>query len=569
LPAEHLLIEEDAMSKNVICLTILAVVAAIALPAFAEDTRGEKQARAILIPTFHCISVYWSPAGGGDKRKVLVKYRRMGQQRWRMGLPLRYNPVNTPECKADYRGSLVNLTPGTTYQIALALEGTAERTECTGTTWSEEFPAKSEVKLSDRKTTLNVDKSGKPGAYVVYDGKGCTIDTGNRDDVGIAVRASYVILRGFTIRNVKEHGIRLFSGHHIVIEDCDISKWGSESEKGWGKNYQACVFSNNRDLRAVVIQRCRMHHPTWDTNSWAEKHLKSTHPRGPQTIAFWESAGNHVIRYNECFSDKDHYFNDGMGAGKNGGHRGFPGADSDIYCNYVANCWDDGIEAEGGDQNVRIWGNYIEDVLIPIANAATSIGPLYVWRNVSGRCYSPPKSSWNMTHGPFIKMGYAGGDKWMTGHMYIFNNTIFQENDNGAGGLGGGGRIIKHCTTRNNILHVRKTDRRSIAVSRGHIDNDFDHDLTSAAFPEKHEKHGLKGSPRYVHGAGFDSKTRTGVFQLASGGKGVDAAAIIPNFCEPINGNKPDLGAHESGTPKMRFGVKAKFIPPGTVKTVR
>ncbi|MDP6635741.1 MAG: right-handed parallel beta-helix repeat-containing protein [Phycisphaerae bacterium] len=557
------------MRRNAIYVTILAVVAALAMPARAEEKRTKAEGRAFLVPTFHCIGVYWSPAGGGAKRKVLVKYRPNGRQEWRAGLPLRYHPVDTSECKADYRGSIVNLTPGTTYEIALTLEGTGVKTECRGTTWSEKFPAKSVVKVSDRNTTLNVKQSGKPGAYVVYDGGGCTIDTGNKEDVGIAVSASYVILRGFTIKNVKEHGIRLFSGHHIVIENCDISKWGSESEKGWGKNYQACVFSNNRDLRSVVIQRCRMHHPSWDTNSWAEKHVKSTHPRGPQTVVFWESAGNHVIRYNECWSDKDHYFNDAMGAGYNGGRRGFPGADSDIYCNYIANCWDDGIEAEGGDQNVRIWNNYVEDVLIPIANAAVSIGPLYVWRNVSGRAFSPRGSSWNMTHGPFIKMGYAGGEKWMTGHMYIFNNTVFQENDSGAGGLGGGGRIIKHCITRNNILHVRKSDRNSIASSRSHADNDFDHDLTSASFPKNQEKQGLKGTPRYVRGAGFDRKTLTGVFQLASGSKGVDAGAVIPNFCETINGNRPDIGAHESGTEKMRFGVRAEFVPPGTVKTIR
>jgi len=208
-------------------------------------------------------------------------------------------------------------------------------------------------------------------------------------------------------------------------------------------------------------------------------------------------------------------------------------------------------------------------VLIPIANAAASIGPLYVWRNVSGRSYSPPGSSWNMTHGPFIKMGYAGGEKWMTGHMYIFNNTVFQEDNNGAGGLGGGGRIIKHCTTRNNILRVRDGDSRSIAVSRSHVDNDFDHDLTSAAFPKNHERQGLKGSPQYIKGAGFDPATRTGMFHLAPGGKGVDSAVVIPNFCEAINGNRPDLGAHESGTGKMRFGVKAQFAPHGTVETTR
>ncbi len=550
------------MQRRAILATILALVAASPLTVQAKEPRDSGEHAAILVPTFHCISIYWSPPEGGQERQTLVRYRRSGEQQWHAGLPLRYHPIDTPECKADYRGSLVNLTPGTTYDIELTLEQTDQRAECQATTWTENFAVQSTVKVTDRDTTLKVDQSGRPEAYVVYDGTGCTVDTGNMEDLGIAVDASYVILRGFTIKNVKQHGIRIFNGHHIVIEDCDISKWGSESEQGWGKDSQACVFSNNKDLHSVIIQRCKLHHPSWDTNSWAEKHGKSTHPSGPQTIVFWESAGNHVIRYNECYSDEDHYFNDAMGAGKNGGYRGFPGADSDIYCNYVANCWDDGIEAEGGDQNVRIWNNYIEEVLIPIANAAVSIGPLYVWQNVSGRCYSPSDSTYGMTHGPFIKMGYAGGENWMTGHMYIFNNTIFQRDNDGAGGLGGDSRIIKHCVTRNNILHVRESDRRSIAVSRTHEDNDFDYDLTSAGVPDNQEEHGLKGTPQYVPGAGFDRQTKAGVFQLAPQSKGLAAALVIPNFCEAINGKQPDMGAHQSGSEKMVFGVTAQFVPP-------
>jgi hypothetical protein len=304
-----------------------------------------------------------------------------------------------------------------------------------------------------------------------------------------------------------------------------------------------------------------MHHPSWDTNSWAERHGKSTHPAGPQTVVFWESEGNHVIRYNECWSDKDHYFNDGMGAGNNGGFRGFPGADSDIYCNYIANCWDDGIEAEGGNQNVRIWNNYVEEVLIPIANAATSVGPLYVWRNVSGRSYSPPGSEWNMTHGPLVKMGFAGGEPWMTGHMYFFNNTIFQANGEGADGLGGSSRIIKHCLTRNNILHVRDTDSRSISTGTGE-DNDFDYDLLSGRHPAGQEKHGISGKPRFAAGAGFDFTAKAGTFQLAPGSPGYDEGTVIPNFCDVFTGQKPDMGAHEAGTAPMAFGVGARFVPP-------
>ncbi|NQV33666.1 MAG: right-handed parallel beta-helix repeat-containing protein [Phycisphaeraceae bacterium] len=547
------------------CITAIGIVAMCAACHAQSVPLTTSKAKALSVPTFHCLSVYWSPEQGGAGKQVSMKFREAGHRTWRNGLPMRYNPVKTPECKADYRGSIVNLKPGTLYEVALQLNDTEIRTRFKAATWSERFPAPSVIPCESHNRTLNVTQSGTPQSYVLYDGTGCTIDTQNKDDVGIAVNASYVILRGFTIKNVKEHGIRLFKGHHIVIEDCDISQWGSESEQGWGKNYQAALFSNQRDLHTVVIQRCKLHHPTWDTNSWAQKHGKSTHPAGPQTVVFWESEGNHVIRYNECWSDKDHYFNDAMGAGSNGGFRGFPGADSDIYGNYIANCWDDGIEAEGGDQNVRVWNNYIEEVLIPIANAAVSIGPFYAWRNVSGRCYSPPGSSWDMTHGPFFKMGFAGGEQWMTGHMYLFNNTIFQANDEGASGIGGSSRIIKHCVTRNNVLHVRHSDSHSISKGKN-VNNDFDYDLLSARHPEGQEKHGLSGKPTYAPGTGFNFKSKQGNFQLAPESPGYNQGVVIPNFCDVFTGNAPDTGAHEASTAPMEFGVKAQFIPPGAEK---
>jgi hypothetical protein len=541
----------------------LATIAILVLATNASAEDAASGAQASCVPTFHCLGLYWSPEKGEAGKKVLVKFREASQKAWQDGLAMRYNPVKTPECKGDYRGSIVNLKPGTSYEIALTLEGTEIHTALKCDTWNEKFPVASTVKGESSSATLNINKSGTPEGYILYDGSGCTIDGANKIDLGISVDASYVILRGFSIKNVKQHGIRLMKGHHIVIEDCDVSKWGSEEEKGFGFDYQGCVFSNNKDLRAVVVQRCKFHHPSWDSNSWAEEHNKSRHPAGPQTIVFWESEGNHVFRYNECWSDDDHYFNDVMGAGNNGSYRGFPGADSDIYCNYIANCWDDGIEAEGGDQNVRIWNNYTENTMISIANAACSIGPLYVWRNVSGRSFSPPGSEWNMTHGPFMKMGYADGEKWMTGHMYVFNNTIFQPKDEGEGPLGGDSRIIKHCVTRNNIFQSRSGETHSISTEKkSSVDNDFDFDLLSGRYPAEQEKHGIKGTPHYAPGAGFTFDTKSGIFHQAPDSPGIDKAEVIPNFCEAING-PPDMGAHEAGTPPMVYGLKAIFVPPG------
>lgn len=544
---------------------IAFVLLAFSPMVLAEDElAATSKVQASSISTFHCLSLYWSPEKGEAGKKVLVKFREAGQKAWRDGLPMRYNPVKTPECKGDYRGSIVHLKPGTAYEVVLTLEGADLRTSLKAATWNEKFPVASVVKGANANATVTLNKSGTPEGYILYDGTGCVIDCENRSDLGISVDASYVILRGYTIKNVKQHGIRLMGGHHIVIEDCDVSKWGSEEEKGFGFDYQGCVFSNKKDLHAVVIQRCKFHHPTWNTNSWAEDHNKSRHPAGPQTIVFWESEGNHVFRYNECWSDDAHYFNDVMGAGNNGSYRGFPGADCDIYCNYIANCWDDGIEAEGGNQNVRIWNNYIENTMMTMANAATSIGPLYIWRNVGGRSYSPPGSEWNLTHGNFMKMGFAGSETWMTGHMYVFNNTIFQPKDEGASGLGGDSRVIKHCVTRNNIFHARPGDTHSISTeSKSSIDNNFDFDLLSARYPADQEKHGIKGAPKYVPGTGFSFESKTGNFQQAPDSPGIKKGEVIPNFNDGING-APDMGAHEAGSPPMVYGLKAEFVPPGT-----
>ena len=120
----------------------------------------------------------------------------------------------------------------------------------------------------------------------------------------------------------------------------------------------SAIFSRSDTLKRLVVQRCKLHHPTFDGSTWYEP-TYPTHTRGPQCISLFNTAGNHVIRYNECYSDLEHMYNDVIGGGSNGSFRGSPGHDSDIYGNLVSHCWDDGLEVEGGNRNVRVWDNYI------------------------------------------------------------------------------------------------------------------------------------------------------------------------------------------------------------------
>ena len=146
----------------------------------------------------------------------------------------------------------------------------------------------------------------------------------------------------------------------------------------------------------------------------------------------------------------------------------------------------------------------------------------------------------------------------MTGHQYIFHNTLFQSDEwLPTGGLGGN-RIVKHTVSRNNILHVRSPQNRSISEAKQNVDNDFDYDLYNGRVPQDQEAHGIRGEPVYAAGAGFDPGTGAGRFQLAPESPGAGAGQPLPNFSTEYTGSAPDVGAHQRGAPSMRYGVNAR-----------
>jgi hypothetical protein len=532
----------------------------------AGVVRGDAGPQAV--PTFHCIGIYWSPADGAKENTCHVHYRPAGVPDWREALPLWFDgrqAQNLPaERVREYRGSIVNLTPGTQYEIELSLEKTGRQATISVRTWSEDFPLGQTVPLRDGSTPVIVSQSGSPEGYVLYlpaPGRPtATLDVAGQYPQCIEVRASYVILRGLTLKNAQQHGIRIFAGcHDIVIENCDISGWGRIADDGWGQDYDGAIYCKDRDLRRVIIQRNYLHHPRSNSNNWQQSRVvpgqgPSKHPQGPQTVVFWDSEGNHVIRYNTVDSDDSHYYNDIFGAGANSSVRGFPNRDSDIYGNLLTCCWDDAIESEGANCNVRIWGNYVARCYVGIACASTSLGPLYVWRNVSGMMQVAP----NQWDGGFLKTGDALGG----GRVFVFHNTILQpaRTPGGGGepagarvGLGWGGQIV-NATSRNNILHVASAPIWDLKPDPF---GDYDYDLYSGTrpIPAGQERHGIKGVPKYADGSRLEDGTAW--FPLALDSPGRDAGLRLPNFNDDLKDQGPDIGAHEAGTPPMEFGLDA------------
>ncbi|MHC5038655.1 MAG: right-handed parallel beta-helix repeat-containing protein [Planctomycetota bacterium] len=559
----------------------------------AERLLAGEEAKAV--PTFHCIGLSFRTAKGSEKTECRVKVRKAGSTAWKSALPLWFdarNEIIPAERRREYRGSIVGLDPGTRYEIELSLSGTKRKKQLVATTWPEDFPIQRRVVVAPAgKKPLVIRNGGSPRGFVLYapgPRSKAVIEVPNQDGVcGVHVKASYVIVRGLTIQGGR-NGILIDPDvHDVVIEHCDISGWGlhddqddPEGKFAWGRDLDAAVYAGRWEgapkTERLVIQRNRLHHPRWDSNSWAE-YRKSVdvgrkdhyHPKGPQGITLVRCGGNHVIRYNEIFSDDTHCFNDGIGGGSNYSFDGVPNHDSDIYGNRISHCWDDGIEAEGANCNVRIWGNHIDRTMVKIATAATSVGPLYIFRNVSGISLWAPQAKHINARGPFLKMGgkTLKGTRFGDGRIYVFHNTLLQPKaqegaavDHGCSyGLVDHGGNMTNTVSRNNIFQVPSQKPHWTSINDKHRSplNDFDYDLFSGKIiaVEGSEKHGRRGKPL------FDPRNRfgkgKGEFRLSTKSPGYDAGVRLPNFNDGFTGRAPDMGAHEAGSPPMEFGVEA------------
>lgn len=529
------------------------------------------------VATFECVGLYWAPPVGAEDNICRVRYRPAGTEAWREALPLWYDVRNR-----EYRGSVVGLQPGTSYEFQLRLEKSDTEVSLTGKTWAEDFPVARTVTLPPgiSNQTLEITEGGTRDGYVLYTsqpGVRSEIDVADGSPTCIDVKASYVIISDLTLRGASEHGIKLMGPvHDVVIEGCDISGWGRVAPDGFGKNLDAGISGLDPGIARIVIQKNKIHHPRANANDWLQDRpgtgeKSSSHPNGPQAVVFIDSVGNNVIRYNEIYSDEVHRFNDGLGGGANFSFKGFPGADSDVYGNIVRNTIDDALEIEGGGCNVRVWENLMEETFTGVATASCSIGPLYVFRNVLGHTRSnsgavdAPENT-----GIFGKLGNHGG--YGGGRIYYFHNTILQPPGTAPGmrplGAGWaladwGGRMI-NIVSRNNIwtitpnlqqvylyFHGNYTTNPYSIVDQGRSpSNDLDYDLLNAdplVVPGA-EAHAVRGVPVF-------SETPPVSFTLAPTSPGTDAGVRLPNFNDDFGGNAPDMGAGEAEGRPLRFGI--------------
>jgi hypothetical protein len=551
-------------------LRILWACAAVALacaPLAAQVPATPPQENPYAIGTFESLGLYYRAP---DVGAVGVRYRAAGETAWREALPLERDARD-----GEYRGSIVRLKPGTAYDVELLAGGKPVR--LAAHTRSDLFPVgkTTTVPAGDSYRPIVVTESGTPAAYhlvTVPAGQKSTVDVANTAPVILTVDADYVIVRGLELLNAGQHGILIRRGHHdVVVEDCHVAGWGrvgGSVTSGSEGNMDSAIRAED-GTRNLVIQRNLLENPRGSSNDW-----RYGHPAGPQAISLRRSGGGNVIRYNTIRSTDEHAFNDAIGGGPNFSADGNLNRDSDVYGNYVRNVWDDAMEIEGANANVRIWGNFIEKTNVFLGTASTSRGPLYIFRNVFGESRRNPE---NPLGSNVIKVGDRG--EFGGGRRYVFHNTVLQPRG-GFNAFSGAADPVAY--SRNNVWDVPGMlvgDRLPAAFSR----SDFDYDVFtgfSVGLPEM--AHRVTTHPSYADHQGLEFYPAT--WTLVAGGHKVemafatgtkvvtnpmvmrrnamiDGGVRIPNFNDDYAGAAPDVGAFEAGRPPLRFGREGSDAP--------
>ena len=534
-----------------------------------NSVHGQSPQNPYIISTYECAGLYWKTAQAGS---CAIRYREKSQKEWSTGLDLVYDNRD-----GEYRGSIIALKPNTSYQAELTAGKTIKVIDFN--TRNDSFPVGkiTILKAGEYDSTVIINESGTPEAYhlvTVPEKQSSVLNLKNVFKHGIEINADYVIIRGAEVRNAQVHGIIIRkSRHDIVIEQCHITFWGRMGGPHTYGNFEggsdSGIYGENGSGN-LTIQRNLIEDPRGASNDW-----ETGHPDGPQGITLIESAGGNVIRYNDIISSEDHGYNDGIGGSNNFSFTGNMNRDSDIYGNIIRNCWDDAIETEGGNTNIRVWGNYIHLFYNGIATASTSKGPLYIFRNVSG---ASRVSHWNDIGGALVKTGER--EEFGGGRRYVFHNTILQ-----PGGVLNvfSGHVNPNCISRNNIFDV---PGRLATDNEKDPPSDYDFDFFSGNNKGKTaiEEHAIKfgttpaGTKLYITSWNLEFYPRSTINSIKWGkypyefgerkieitdpvtwidNPLIDSGTIVPGFNNGFAGKAPDLGAFETGAPPLQFGRRA------------
>jgi len=233
----------------------------------------------------------------------------------------------------------------------------------------------------------------------------------------------------------------------------------------------------------------------------------------------------------------------------------------DFYSNDISECVDDGIEADYGCHNIRIFNNRIVNAHTGLSAQPTYGGPIYFIRN---RTYGITSLNLKLHN-------------WCTG-LEIYHNTLvsairaFRSYDR-----------WQNAILRNNLF--LGTSSYAVETGSPHPRTTLDYNGYRRADPDRFIKWfdgtdytRYRSLEEFNKGTGYEShgvmvdfeifvdaepaeEGRTyepdfGDFTLRPGSAAVDAGVVLPNINDDYTGAAPDLGCYERGKPEPVYGPR-------------
>ena len=507
---------------------------------YAYKTNGEL----LLVPTFENIGYYIDYSGEDASCEVI--YREKDTEEWKKALAPVYDKT-----VGQFRGSIVYLKEGTYYEVKAQIKsvGGSVISEKSAQAQTKNLDVKiaETINLSDiysgEGTLLLRDMHGSEDGWIKIVGDGTMINalTDTTTEAVLFDRCSYIIFEDVKVRGGGLHGVLIGDEcSDIRIINCDIAQWGHETayDEQYGRHQRFGGLYNNSggvylmNAKNVLIERCYIHDSKITTNEWNNDDYKNIHPAGSTGIQMMGLSGV-VIRYNDVVGSDKHRYNDVMEGTSNGSrNNSSTGSDADIYGNMMIYGEDDCIELDGGQMNVRVYKNRMEQTRCGISTAPNMMGPSYLFNNLIVNL----GGSWKNESGSAVKAG--GAPDGVMGLQYFINNTMDSE-ASGPTNINYSGSSNYHAFSRNNIFVTHKSARNALANKAADERDDFDYDLIYGGIfnvpGENREMHGVFAEPQYVDAS-------KGIYHLTESSPGTNGGTYIDNFNEDT---APNMGVYE------------------------
>ena len=526
------------------------------------------------------------PIAGDDNHdaKVTVRYRVSGTGTFRDAMPLyRVHPevVAGDSPGEQFAGSVFDLLPATSYDLELHVvdpDGLDTTTMLQATTRGvPKDPMVAKGKMVTDATTLKQALAGAVAGDVItlapgtYAGQFSISASGTASDP-IVIRGasqSAVVLdgQGCTGCNVVE-----IYGSYVHVEDLTI------------KSAERAIRFQGAGTQGNVVRRVHATDVTLAIGSKADQldyylcdnvfegRLAWPLTYGDDGAAHASDDGiviqgsGHVVCHNVISGFAD--------ALQNAGHAARA---LDFYGNDVLWTYDDGIELDESEGNVRCFRNRFSNTYDTLSYQPVFGGPAYTFRNVIV----------NVANEGMKLHALGGNPPQQPVGVYVFHNTFvrpyhaIQVSTPDA---------VHYYSVENNLFVTSAAPTNGVTVAwdtpidsaTGLIDYngyfpegmfELGYGATGATYPSfaavqaagKYEKHGvLLGGAIFASGLAATSDHKALVAPanaaLASGSGAIDKGVVLPNLNDGFTGAAPDLGALELGCPAPIFGVR----PAGT-----